>query len=59
MLNQSDTKKMPDGVPSKGTFLLLMLLAIVAAIVLLYFGGLFTPIDAKVHRPGVVMQLRG
>ena len=59
MLNQSDTKKLRDTAPSKNTFLLLMLLAIVAAIVLLYLGGLFSPIDAKVHRPGVVLQLRG
>lgn len=59
MLNQSRTKKMLDTAPSRGTFLLLMLLAIVAAIVLLYLGGLFTPIDAKVHRPGAVLQLRG
>jgi hypothetical protein len=57
MVNQSDTKKMPAGVPSKSTFLLLMLLAIVAAITLLYLGGLFTPIDAKVHKPGLVLRL--
>ena len=57
MLNQSGTKKMVDGTPSKSTFLLLMFLAIVAAIILLYFGGLFAPIDAKVRRPGVVLPL--
>jgi len=58
MLNQLRIKRMGDKTPTRRTFLLLMLLAIVAAIVLLYFGGLFSPIDVKVHRPGVISQLR-
>jgi hypothetical protein len=48
MLDQSRSNRVLDGGPSRSTFLFLMLLAVLVAIVLLYFGGLFSPVDSHV-----------
>ena len=57
MLNQSASNRLREGTPGTGKLLILMLLAIAAGLVLLYFGGLFSPVDARVHKPGAVLQL--
>jgi len=58
MLNQSASNRLREGTPGTGKFLILMLLAIAAGLVLLYFGGMFSAIDAKIHKPGAVLQLK-